>query len=605
MYSIVPGGNVFSATAGTAVVPTKNAKIGKFEKHHGRRLVTSAPNGQQQNQQYHLHTQSQSEKSQAKSKIALGNASIEEIDKILEDDALALLNIKKEISSAQAEELLKIHDALLVTKREFDGVVVQNSTKERELDALRIQWQSLVGVDRATNITQKEAKSVMRDLTDQTAQVLDDLAAEQRTIKMQTLMIKRLDEEIGKCRVDASKAMINVETAQHDLQLAENSMHVNRQYLLEQETQLEKLQQTLRQRKDQRDGKINMLHNLSVESEVPIARLQMSLMESSRRSSPTRQIRANTANPTTRPIPEEEEEEDLNVLPELSARARRMTVNQIKEAIQRYQTQAARVERLQQQEAELKAGVSMQQKKKQELTEHLNQTQLKIQQLASSRQIYQEVDLKDHALAAASKEYEEAKDRDFRLKLHIESLKQSIPRFLTKITKTHHKNPNENLLADACLKLEDEVTKLIKIIASALLKDATPDDLAIMSQQAGSASDANSEFARLQRLPGFQRMQKQLFLNMMTARQDLSGQNVRVEQQKKNSDTISPRVRMANMKLIQKSSDDFEEDKNNGLPDLETGEDSALGRDTIKNISRLIVDRDAPKVRAVMEKSGR
>jgi hypothetical protein len=331
----------------------------------------------------------------------------------------------------------------------------------------------------------------------------------------------------------------------------------------------------------------------------------MSLMESSRRSSPTRQIRANTANPTTRPIPEEEEEEDLNVLPELSARARRMTVNQIKEAIQRYQTQAARVERLQQQEAELKAGVSMQQKKKQELTEHLNQTQLKIQQLASSRQIYQEVDLKDHALAAASKEYEEAKDRDFRLKLHIESLKQSIPRFLTKITKTHHKNPNENLLADACLKLEDEVTKLIKIIASALLKDATPDDLAIMSQQAGSASDANSEFARLQRLPGFQRMQKQLFLNMMTARQDLSGQNVRVEQQKKNSDTISPRVRMANMKLIQKSSDDFEEDKNNGLPDLETGEDSALGRDTIKNISRLIVDRDAPKVRAVMEKSGR
>lgn len=330
MYSIVPGGNAFSATAGTAVVPTKNAKIGKYEKHHGRRLVASAPSGQQQNQRNHLHTQSQSEKSQAKSKIALGDASIEEIDKILEDDALALLNIKKEISSAQAEELLKIHDALLVTKREFDGIVVQNSTKERELDALRIQWQSLVGVDRATNITQKEAKSAMRDLTDQTAQVLDDLAAEQRTIKMQALMIKRLDEEIGKCRVDASKAMINVETAQHDLQLAENSMQVNRQYLLEQETQLEKLQQTLRQRKDQRDGKINMLHNLSVESEVPIARLQMSLMESSRRSSPTRQTRANTAKSTTRPILEEEEEEDLNTLPELSARAKRMTVNQVR-----------------------------------------------------------------------------------------------------------------------------------------------------------------------------------------------------------------------------------------------------------------------------------
>lgn len=331
MYSVVPGGNAFSATESAAVVvPTKSAKIGKFDKHNGRRLVTSAPSGQQQNQQQHLHSQSQSEKAQAKSKIALGNASIEEIDKILEDDALALLNIKKEISLAQTEELLKIQDALLVTKREYDGIVMQNTAKERELDALRIQWQSLVGVDRATNITQKEAKFAMRELTDQTAQVLDDLAAEQRTIKMQTLMIKRLDEEIGKCRVDSSKATINVETAKHDLQIAETSMQVNRQYLLEQEAQLEKLQQTLKQRKDQRDGKISMLHNLSVESEMSIAKLQTSLMESSRRSSPTRQTRTGTAKSTVRPVLEEEEGDDLHGLPELSARARRMTVNQVR-----------------------------------------------------------------------------------------------------------------------------------------------------------------------------------------------------------------------------------------------------------------------------------
>lgn len=154
--------------------------------------------------------------------------------------------------------------------------------------------------------------------------------------------------------------------------------------------------------------------------------------------------------------------------------------------------------------------------------------------------------------------------------------------------------------------MEDEVTKLIKLIASALLKDATPDDLAIMSQQTGSASDTNSEFGRLQRLPGFARMQKQLFFNMMTARQDVSGQNIRVEQPtKKGGDVVSNRVRMANMKSLQKSSGTLEEDRTDGFPDSETGEERALGRDTIKNISRLIVDRDAPKVRAAMEKTGR
>jgi hypothetical protein len=45
----------------------------------------------------------------------------------------------------------------------------------------------------------------------------------------------------------------------------------------------------------------------------------------------------------------------------------------------------------------------------------------------------------------------------------------------------------------------------MKITGSALLKDATPDDLALMSQQSAGlpSNDANSEFARLQRLPGY------------------------------------------------------------------------------------------------------
>lgn len=121
-----------------------------------------------------------------------------------------------------------------------------------------------------------------------------------------------------------------------------------------------------------------------------------------------------------------------------------MTAAQIREAVQRYQSQSARMERLQQQDLELKNSMSLQLKKKQELSEHLSQTQIKIQQLASTRQIYQEVDLKDTALANASKEFEEAKERDFRLRLHLESMKQAIPRFLTKVTKTSHMKTNDS-----------------------------------------------------------------------------------------------------------------------------------------------------------------
>ncbi len=103
---------------------------------------------------------------------------------------------------------------------------------------------------------------------------------------------------------------------------------------------------------------------------------------------------------------------------------------------------------MQQLDQELRNNIISQQKKKQELSEHLAQTQFKIQQLASSRQIYQEVDLKDSTLAATSKECEESKERDFRLRLSIEELKQSIPRFLTKVTKVVHPKPNENQVSN-------------------------------------------------------------------------------------------------------------------------------------------------------------
>jgi hypothetical protein len=101
------------------------------------------------------------------------------------------------------------------------------------------------------------------------------------------------------------------------------------------------------------------------------------------------------------------------------------------------------MERLKQLDQELHATILLQQKKKQEFSEHLAHTVFRIQQLASSRQIYQEVDLKDSALAATSKECDECKDREFRLRLSLESLKQAIPRFLTKITKVPHPKPSE------------------------------------------------------------------------------------------------------------------------------------------------------------------
>ncbi len=282
MLSIVPGVSSSSSNKSSvkglfgmiasSTEPKAPPRSAKFQKG-GRRVVTSAPSGQP--------PEKKTESVRDRPKFT-GDASIEELDRMLEDDALALLNIRKEITNAQKDELEKARMSLLSIRKEYDTLYVANNSREKELNSCVDRFNSLMGVDVATESTQSTAKCVMTELQEQTAQVLDDLAAEQRTIKMQALMIKRLDDEIGRCRLDIAKANIAVEHAKHDMGLAENNMQINRQYLLEQESQLEKLNGALKQRKDQRDSKMHMLHSLSVEGEASVAKLQSSLMETAR-----------------------------------------------------------------------------------------------------------------------------------------------------------------------------------------------------------------------------------------------------------------------------------------------------------------------------------
>jgi hypothetical protein len=189
-------------------------------------------------------------------------------------------------------------------------------------------------------------------------------------------------------------------------------------------------------------------------------------------------------------------------------------------------------------------------------------------------------------------------------------------------------------LGDAVLKLDDELTKLIKVIGSALLKDATPDDLAMMSQQSATSgvSEAHSEFARLQRLPGYARMKRQLFFNLMTARPDVSEQNIRIEHMGKvkqpkstignpplvpggnshnqhnghglgapnTNANMSPRGKKIAAQANQHISDNSRPSSTDiFMDDKIFAEDASLDRTTIKNISKLIYERDYNKSKLV------
>eukprot|EP01034_Spumella_vulgaris_P004447 gene4447-5672_t len=155
--------------------------------------------------------------------------------------------------------------SVLSIKKEHDTIYVANNAKETQLKSIQDRYTALANVEQSTVSSGADVEELTRSLREQADVVLEEYEAEQRTIKMITLMLRRLDKEISQCRVDTSKMTILVEHAKHDVSLTEVSVQASRQEVLDQEAQLDKLNATLKARKDQRDQKINMLHSLSHE----------------------------------------------------------------------------------------------------------------------------------------------------------------------------------------------------------------------------------------------------------------------------------------------------------------------------------------------------
>jgi hypothetical protein len=160
-------------------------------------------------------------------------------------------------------------------------------------------------------------------------------------------------------------------------------------------------------------------------------------------------------------------------------------------------------------------------------------------------------------------------------------------------------------------KLDDEISRLIKLIGETLLREATPEDLAAAldsSTAEGVGRDDRSESARLRKLPGFSRLQRQLWVNLMSAQPDASSRNVRIPTEQARQDTAlhgpdgKPQGGLLGMlgqhghghgSMAGHSSSSAD---SGGAPvGVMYDKDFSLDRGTAKEISKMVVERDKGK----------
>ena len=151
-----------------------------------------------------------------------------------------------------------------------------------------------------------------------------------------------------------------------------------------------------------------------------------------------------------------------------------------------------------------------------------------------------------------------------------------------------------------------------------MLRDATPEDIALASSNSlqSGFSESSSEIERLRKMPGFGRLEKQIFFNLMTAQRQANDNNVRVSSVIHKDSSASelngarPEINTKVRMLIGSPDQNNEESvigSSDSDADLSARGDIAktlnstidggdyVDRVKLKEISQLIIDRDAAK----------
>ena len=533
-----------------AVQPSQSPRSARFE--GGARRLVAAPESPRVQRSPRMQT-------------------MEDMDRRIEEDALALINMKREILESQKAEVSRAQQTLAVMRKEHDTLHMENERVQRQIESILDRAHALETVDRGVKAAGNATQDLCNNMNKQLGETGEMQESEMRTLRMHQHMLSRLESEISELRAQSAKTTFKLDTLRHEIVATENTLIVSKQERGAQDHKLNEMKKTIEGLNKERNSKLGMMQSIIDEGEHSLSMVQGSVFESTIKSPRSRG--SNPSRGATRESPTRTEElEDFELVegkPEVLAK--RLSVQKVREMVDRYMTRESRMDKLAKLESDLRDKIASERHRKAELQERIDDIRAKHHAIASSRtKMYKDMDEMANAQWKAKKACDEAYEREHRLRSGIESIKRAIPRFLSKLTKAFvpvpgvedvslgvcvclcvcfwfHPQPHykanqlprpSNLaqttrhqLPDVIQKLEDEILRIFKAIGAAVQKDTPAEEIAAVTQnQPGSsaAQGGGSEITRLQKLPGFSQLQRTLYYNMMAAKPDNSVNNVRV-----------------------------------------------------------------------------
>ena len=587
----------------------------------------------------------------ARQRANKNNVKMNELDAMLENDAQQLVGMKRDIATSQQEQVHSTNKMLIAQRKEYDLLRRTNVLKSKEESAWADRVQHYEHMVQSGKGQQSKYGKRIEQLNREVSKAETIIATEMRSQRVLEAMHARIEKEISDCRVDMSSASFALDHLRHEFTATDLALISSKQDLAELQRQISTLTRTADVRAKQRVAKLHQLQVIVDEGETSRQKMEESVAEQSSIISQRETWRAEGISPsgavdaitgTRRPQPGGISPGGAtgtrtgtphgleNVFFEVSGEGtQKVAYKQVLAMIEHYTNKDMRRTKLKNALTELGALGKRLAIENATMEAELVVKEDRLHQLSSNRQIYHEMDSKDNTLTTARKDCDEFLDRGRGLQLSIESLRSTLPRLLTKLTKTTHKTVEVDALHQTLNSLDEEVIKTMKSIGQTLMADATNEDIAEAAEKQGMSKEEDSELELLLKLPGFFKLQNTVFANLMKARSDDSGKNVRIHVDggaASPTKAKSPRAAAAGGTLaagqkgkkaaapktdheqsttsISSNSSRFSSEngdvghgkKNGGKKGKGSHKETvALDKYMVKNISKLIVERDRPK----------
>ena len=206
------------------------------------------------------------------------NVSVDDVDKLLENDAAALLNMRKDIQMAQEKEMVKARAYLSNLQKESNALKTSNDVKQKQYTDLVDTKINLDAYVKKGEESAKASYDIIGDIKGKLQGVEEDMAAEQRTRDMMVFMRHRLEQETFAIKSATHQLNQQLEQVRSEYSSVDSAIRITRVELAAEEKHVESLQKAIKERTDQRLMKMQQLQSLVHEGENSVVRAQESIV---------------------------------------------------------------------------------------------------------------------------------------------------------------------------------------------------------------------------------------------------------------------------------------------------------------------------------------